>query len=388
MALNRLSVSLISMASFVLGCVGSSSDGDIPPSDTAPTVLQDGLDKLHAGGISGLLAELDDGDRRTLARSGVARLDSDEPVDFDSHFRMGSNTKTFVSVVMLQLAAEGALTLEDTVEQWLPGVVSGNGNDGALITIRQLLRHESGLYNYTADATALRSADNYLEHRDDHVDPEDLVAIAVQHEPLFAPGTKWAYCNTNYVLAGMIIERVTGNDWPSEVEERILEPLGLQHTFDPGDELDLPSPHAQAYEQFTSGGELVDVTLMNHTWADAAGSLVTTTADLARFWRALQEGELLEEEQMAELQDTVPAPQLEVITPGVRYGLGVMWVPTSCGGGYWSHAGDTLGFATRNAASDDGSRVAIISLSTQRIDDALPTIQETFQLIDQIMCAE
>lgn len=379
---NTRSILLVVMMSFVLGC-GSSS-----PEEDMAILLQDGLDSLHAHGLSGVVAELNDGDQRFLARSGVASLDSEEPVAFDSHFRMGSNTKTFVSVVVLQLAGEGALTLEDTVDQWLPGVVSGNGNDGTQITIRQLLQHTSGLYNYTNDIAGLFSAGEFLEFRHEHVEPDDLLAIALEHEPRFAPGMDWEYSNTNYVLAGMIIESVTGRDWRSEVQSRIAEPLGLQHTFDPGDQSDLPSPHARGYEQFSSGEPLIDVTSMNQTWADAAGSLITTTEDLAKFWRALQQGALLQPEQMSELQDTVPAPPFAELWPGTSYGLGIMWFPTSCGGGYWSHGGDTMGFATRNAASDDGSRVAIISLFTQRADAAPAIVEETLQLMDEIMCAD
>lgn len=385
---NRLSMVLASVLAFASGCESDPSDEGAAPQDRMTEMLQAGLDGLHERGVSGVLAEVNDGGRRALARSGVARLDDDQPVAFDSYFRMGSNTKTFVAVVALQLVGEGALSLEDTVDRWLPGVVSGNGNDGKLITVRQLLQHTSGLYNFTGDVPALFSADAYLEHRFESAEPEDLVAIALKHPPAFAPGARWAYSNTNYALAGMIIKRVTGNDWQSEVRSRIVEPLGLGATFDPGDEPGLPSPHARAYEQFASGQPLVDVTDMNYTWADAAGSLVTTTADLTKFWGALQRGALLGPAQMAELHATVPAPDLEVLTPGIGYGLGIMRIPTTCGGAYWSHSGDTLGYATRNAVSEDGSRALVISLSTQRADAVLPTLQQTFQLIDQIMCAD
>lgn len=398
MKLNELSIPLLCVASFVLGC----SSGP-PEEDTATydRMLQAGLDKLHADGIVGVHAEVVDGDRRSRARSGVAQIGSDQPVDFDSYFRMGSNTKTFVAVVVLQLAAEGALSLEDSVDTWLPGVVSGNGNDGKQITIRQLLQHTSGLYNYTGevdegeedpqpDLPVLRSEEDYLKLRLEPSTPEELVALALQHEPRFAPGAEWSYSNTNYVLAGMIIERVTGNHWSVEVKSRILDPLGIEHTFEPGDEADLPTPHARAYQQFEAGGPLVDVTIANHSWGDAAGSLVTTTSDLARFWQAIHDGSLLEPEQIAELHDAVPAPPFEPILPGTRYGLGIMHIPTSCGGGYWSHAGDAMGYSTRNATNEDGSRVVVISLSTQFMDEeiAFATLQHSFDLIDQIMCAE
>ncbi|WP_437731733.1 serine hydrolase domain-containing protein [Sorangium sp. So ce1335] len=394
MTLNRFSIPLFCMTSLILGCPSSTpeeSDTTLEERDTTyDELLQEGVDKLRASGIVAVHAEMLDGDRRILARSGVAQLGDDQPVDFDSYFRMGSNTKTFVAVVVLQLAGEGALSLDDTVETWLPGVVSGNGNDGSRITIRQLLQHTSGLYNYTGAVAALNSADEYMQHRLDVMAPEALVALAMEQKPYFDPGMEWAYCNTNYLLAGMIIERATGNHWREEVEARILDPLGLDRTFEPGDETDLPAPHAVAYQQFEVGRPLTDVTIAHQSMAGAAGSLVTTTADLAKFWRALSEGSLLEPEQMAELHDTIPAPALDPIAPGIGYGLGIAWIPTSCGGGYWSHPGDTLGYATRNAVSDDGSRVVVMSLSTSTndVDASYATIVDTFKIIDQLMCAD
>nr|BFE73691.1 hypothetical protein GCM10020092_069920 [Actinoplanes digitatis] len=175
-----------------------------------------------------------DGDT-VRARAGVGDQERGSPVPLDGHFRMGSNTKTFVSVVVLQLVGEGRLSLDDTVERWLPGLVTGNGNDGRRITVRNLLQHTSGLYNYTGDITALGSQEDYLAHRYDHYEAEDLVALATKHEPGFAPGTSWDYSNTNYILAGMIIERATGRAWATEVRARILRPLGLSHTSEPGD---------------------------------------------------------------------------------------------------------------------------------------------------------
>ncbi|XXY45952.1 serine hydrolase domain-containing protein [Sorangium sp. So ce269] len=133
MALDKFSIPLCCMASLILGCPSSSPE---EVDTTYDELLQEGVDRIQAGGIVAVHAEALDGDRRILARSGVAQLYSEQPIDFDSYFRMGSNTKTSVAVVMLQLAGEGALSLDDTVERWLPGVVSGNGNDGSLISIR------------------------------------------------------------------------------------------------------------------------------------------------------------------------------------------------------------------------------------------------------------
>lgn len=133
-----------------------------------------------------------------------------DPVRPGDSFRVASTTKTFVSTVVLQLVGEGRLSLDDTVEHRLPGVVSGNGNDGGGITVRQLLQHTSGLYDYTADLPVLTTRDGYLDGRRTTWSPEQLVAVATKHAPNFEPGDGWSYSNTNYTLAGMIIEKITG----------------------------------------------------------------------------------------------------------------------------------------------------------------------------------
>jgi D-alanyl-D-alanine carboxypeptidase len=187
------------------------------------------------------------------------------------------------------------------------------------------------------------------------------------------------------VLAGMIIKQATGHDWRAEVNARIVVPLHLSNTFTPRDEPDLPRPHPDGYHEFTEGGPLLDVTVMNQSLADAAGSLVSTTDDLVEFWRALQGGRLLGATEMAEMHDTVPVNDEGRIRPGSRYGLGIIWFPTSCGGGYWNHQGDTLGFSDFNAVNDDGTRAVVVSQTTTPGDSGVDT--EDFQLLDDVMCA-
>ncbi|GIJ25010.1 serine hydrolase [Micromonospora qiuiae] len=350
--------------------------------------LQVAVKDLHDLGITGVqgLTRIDG--TTTRARAGVGDLKRGTPVPLDGHFRMGSNTKTFVSVVVLQLVGEGRLSLDDTVERWLPGVVAGNGNDGRRITVRHLLQHTSGIYNYTNDTAALTSYEGYLAHRFDHYEPADLVALAMKHEPGFAPGTRWDYSNTNYILAGMLIEKVTGRSWATEVRRRILQPLGLRQTSAPGDRPFLPAPHAKGYQQWTPGGPLTDTTLFNPTVAGAAGDMITTPSDLARFWQALQRGQLLKPRQMVQLHDSVLAETFQDFMPGARYGLGIMFIPNRCGG-YWSHGGDVPGMSTANGVSADGKRVAVLSLTTQLadIEAVLAVHARASRLIDDAICA-
>lgn len=382
------------------GCMaGGASDApeDVPSGvpaveraspDPVRAPLQGGLDTLVGHGMVGALGEVSDGSVRIDARSGVARVGSTEPLAFDSRFRMGSNTKTFVAVVMLQLVQEGKIRLDDTVDHWLPGVVSGNGNDGTQITIRNLLQHTTGIFDYTNALLAGLTPETFEQLRFEHFDPDQLVAIAMAHSPSFAPGAGWSYSNTNYILAGMIIKKVTGRVWSAEVHARILAPLGMAQTFAPGDWTDLPAPHADGYQTFTADGPLVDVTLANYTLADAAGALVTTTRDLTRFWRALQSGKLLGPAAMADMHTTVDATELQAVIPGVRYGLGILSVPTSCGGSYWGHLGDAFGFSTRNGVSEDGARVVVVSQTTTVASEAvaLQLLHDDLKLVDDVMC--
>jgi D-alanyl-D-alanine carboxypeptidase len=350
-------------------------------------ILQDAVDDLHALGITGVQAVAGDGRRTSAARAGVADIRTGAPVPREGYLRMGSNAKTFAAVIVLQLVAERRLSLEDTVERWLPGVVAGNGNDGRRITVRQVLQQTSGIYNYTSDLPGLASPEGYLEHRFERVDPEELVAIAMKHEPLFAPGTSWDYSNTNYILAGMIIERVTGSTWAAQVRDRITRPLGLNHTFSPGDRPTLPHPHARAYQQFEPGGPLVDTTLLNVSWGWAAGDLVTTPTDLVRFWQGLHNGRLLARPQLDEMHRTVLAVTFQDYAPGMRYGLGVMWMPSRCGG-YWSHGGDVLGVSTVNGVTGDGRRAVVLSLTTRLASDEeyLASIWRADEAVVDILC--
>ena len=374
------------VAALVLSTVGS---GTAAAKETTGEQrrLQAALDELRDLGAAGAQGQVSAGRRDTTARSGVADLTTGAPMPATGAFRIGSDTKTFVSVVLLQLIGEGRIRLDDTVERWLPGTVSGNGNDGRRVTVRHLLQHTSGIANYIGDMVALASREGFLAHRFDHYDPADLVAMAMRHPPAFAPGTHWDYSNTNYVLAGMIIKEVTGQSWAEQVRRRITGPLGMRDTFFPGDRATLPGRAARSYQQFTPGGALLDVTEFNATAADAGGGLVSSTADLNRFWRALQHGRLLRPAQQAELHRTVLAETLQDIRPGMRYGLGVFEVPTACGR-FWGHPGDVPGTSTFNGVDDAGDTAVVVYRTTALADPAVNGAMDlrVMRLVDDVMC--
>jgi D-alanyl-D-alanine carboxypeptidase len=352
------------------------------------TVLRQGLDDLHELGISGTQGLVRDGGRVTVARSGVADLGTGAPMPVDGSFRIGSETKTFLSVVLLQLVGEGRLRLDDPIERWLPGVVDGNGNDGRRVSVRQIMQHTSGLYDTLGDLAALRSPAEFRAHRFDHYTEAQLVAAAMTHPPLFPAGTHWSYSNTNYLVAGLLVERITGHSWAAEVRSRILTPLHLTRTLYPGDRPTLPAPSAHNYRQFTPGDPLTDVTVFNPTVAASAGGLVSTTTDLSRFWEAVARGRLLRPAQTAELHRTVLAESLQDIRPGMAYGLGIMWIPNRCGG-YWAHFGDMPGTSTLNAVTPDGRRSTVFYLATERADPerSQAIMKRELTLLDDLICA-
>ncbi|MFG2377537.1 serine hydrolase domain-containing protein [Streptomyces sp. NPDC048504] len=344
------------------------------------------VDSVQRTGTVGVLAEAAGRHEREHATAGLSDTAVGTPAETGDRFRIGSATKTFTATVLLQLVGEGQLTLDDAVERWLPGVVDGNGNDGSRITVRQLLQHTSGLFNYTSDFPEMDTKENFLAQRYTTWTSRQLVAIAMRHAPDFAPGTRWEYSNTNYILAGMIIERITGRSWQDEVEQRIIAPLGLHRTLAPGTSPRVPGPHMHGYSNFGSG-EAIDATVFNPTAAGAAGAVVSTTGDLVRFWSALLGGRLLRPDQLAEMQSTVPAPALAEEWPGARYGLGVMWIPLTCGGGYWGHGGDMPGYTTRDGSTPDGHRTVVVAVSGDGAPDGLATERAMDRLIDHQLCA-
>ena len=346
-----------------------------------PALLQQETDAIHGTGVVSVLASVTGPDGPRSARSGVANISTGQPVPLDGEFRIGSVTKTFVATVVLQLVGEGRLSLDDTVAHWLPGAVEGNINDGSRITIRELLQMTSGIYDYVNDLPLVASAAGFEANRFRTYTPQQLVALAMQHQPLFAPGTSASYSNANYVLLGMIISRVTGQSWAEEVNARIIGPLGLRHTIIPGTSPLIPGPHADGYSDL-GGNTPVNVTALNPSAADAAGSMISTTADLSRFYAALTGGQLLAPAQLAEMETTIAAPGGAEGFPGARYGLGLDWFPLPCGG-YFGHSGGIPGYSTWDAVTPPTGRTVVVSITGDQGQDTQDAINT---LVDQELC--
>lgn len=278
-----------------------------------------------------------------VRRNGRVRRTTTGP-PMNARFRAGSITKSFVATVVLQLAGEGKIGLDDRVR---PG-----------ITLRQLLQHTSGIPDYGAryqELCGTTEAIVGLRHRT--WTTAGLLALIADEPPLFEPGTSWSYSNTNYLLLGELIEQLTGSSYAAEVSRRILGPLGLNDTELPGADPHIAGPHLHGFLR-----DGVDITVFNHSFAGPAGSLVSTVADLNRFYRALMTGQLLARAELAGMRTT----------GGSGYGLGLALRHLPDGTPLWGHAGGTFGYETFAWTTEDGTRQATIATTPRPGTDPDP----------------
>ncbi len=285
---------------------------------SAPPPVERVARELRTGAKS-VIVFVSAGDTEYVATGGARRPTGDQ------RFRVGSVTKTFTATIVLKLAEVGALRLDSTLEDHVPGVIPR----GDEITIRHLLQHRSGLANVTEYPSWLERA-----LRSPSTRPIDTLRFAGSKPLAFAPGSQGRYSNTNYIALGLVIEKVTGHSYAQELEKRILKPLGLDHT-----EL----PQTRHLPDLDDGGHNPSV-----PWA--AGAIVSNAHDLSRFYSALLSGRILSSATLATMKKTVE---------GV--GLGIFSTELPCGRA-WGHAGGILDYVTLVSASEAGDRVVVVSL--------------------------
>ena len=289
--------------------------------------------------------------------AGVADIETGKTIKKDAPVRIASNTKTFTATVVLQLVQEGKVSLDAPVETYLPGIVRGEGIDGRAITVRQLLNHTSGL----ADYDLALFAEGPLSKIGTYFEPRELVDIVLREPALAAPGAAWSYSNGNYILAGLVVQKVTGRPISEEITKRIIEPLGLKNTYWPAvGDMTLPKDAPNGYFTQTPGGPRIDVTELDPSAGWAAGQLVSTPSELNEFFVALLGGELIGPAMLAEMKTTVPSPDGNVYVE-VNAGLGLDRISLSCGD-VWGHGGNVQGFVTRNGVTAEG-RAATVAVT-------------------------
>ena len=295
--------------------------------------------------------------------AGVRDMRTGAPALENARFRAGSTTKIVTSALVLQLAAEGRISLDGTVQQYLPGLLT---EDFAPITVRQLLNFTSGLQ---PGASLGEDVDDGYEHRFETLTPEEVVAASVAKgpDPDHAPGEHQRYGNIHYTVLGMLIEKVTGDSYAHQAAVRIFRPLGMRHTsFPAGPDPRVHGPHNRGYDWID--GRLVDVTEWNMSDRFAAGDMISTTADLERLLFALFRGRVVPEPQLKEMF-TVPDADGATMSAGLqRFELN--------GKVIWAKTGARPGYHTVVAATRDLSRTVVYSVnSTDAKGDGLAIAQ-------------
>ncbi|ANN15086.1 alkaline D-peptidase [Amycolatopsis orientalis] len=335
------------------------------------------VQEIADSGFAGAQLRVHDARGDWTGSAGVRKLGEAAKPPTNGRFRIGSNTKTFVSTVVLQLVGEGKVGLDAPVADYLPEF----GLDRR-ITVRMLLQHTSGLFDYTGailpDGTIVPGiplqGKEFLDNRYHTYQPEELVRFGLSKPPLFAPGTDWTYTNINYVLAGLVIKKVTGRPYGDEIGRRILRPLGMRDTVVPGTWPGIPGPHAHGYYRYQEAGEwkTVDITEQNPSWASSAGELISTTKDLHTFFSALLGGRLLPAPLLAEMRKPHPKG---------GYGLGLYVQESSCGT-VLKGMGGFHGYGTLMASTPDGSRTYELSMT---YGDSAADLGQAYYKADQML---
>ncbi|MFF1407577.1 serine hydrolase domain-containing protein [Streptomyces sp. NPDC058294] len=289
------------------------------------------------------------GDGTWRGTAGVRDVRTGAPALENGRFRAGSVTKVVTASIVLQLAAEGRIDLDGTVQRYLPGLLT---DEFAPITVRQLLDYTSGL---RPGASLGDTVEDGYPHRFETLTPRQVVAASVARGPAYAPGTRQDYGNIHYTVLGMLIEKVTGDTYAHQAEARIFRPLGMRHSsFPAGADPRIHGPHNRGYDWID--GKLVDVTDWNMTDRFAAGDLISTDADLERLLVGLFRGRVVPEPQLTEMF-TLPD------VPGARYGAGLERFDLN-GRVIWGKTGSRPGYATVIAATRDLSRTLVYSVNS------------------------
>ncbi|MQA10732.1 MAG: serine hydrolase [Pseudonocardiaceae bacterium] len=339
------------------GVLATQANAQQPPAPPDRAELAAALKAIPKAGTPGALAAVRDEAGRWRGTAGVRDIHGMQQPKPNGRFRIASISKTFTATLVLRLADEGKLALDDPVQEYLPGLLPYREP----ITVRQLLQHTSGMPRDLPLEHSWTSLPEVDTERFVHFDPEKVVELSTSQPLQFPPGTSWAYSNTGYTVLGLLVERLTGQPIERALRERITAPLGLRDTFLARDYPFLPGKAARGYEQlYDPSRGLTDVTTYNYSRFFGAGSMVSTARDLNRFFGALLRGELLSDGTLAQMKRTVPALDDKGDYAGFDYGLGLMRLPldTVCAGATpsWGHGGDLPGFGSWSMHSETGER--------------------------------
>ncbi|MDN5383332.1 serine hydrolase domain-containing protein [Streptomyces sp. LB8] len=361
MRIKRLVGVVLGAALFMVTAVPTASAGTAVTASPAAgpldrAALRTTLNAIHEAGMYGSYSSVREGTERWTGASGLADVDTGRPVGPGMRHRVGSISKTFTAVAILQQVERGRIRLDAPIGEYLPELV--RGERGREVTVRMLLNHTSGIGDYLLGAfpsLAEGSTASLDEERFRSIRPEELVRLGLAAPATGRPGEQpGSYSNTNYVIAGLILEKVTGQDAGTYITRNVIDRAGLRATFYPRTPY-IKGPHSRMYESFYG---LIDpprdYSVYDMSWASTAGAIVSTTDDLNRFYRALLTGKLIGPAALNEMLRTVPVSVGG--GAGIDYGLGIYVIDLPGCGRFWGHDGAVFGAGTIALSSRDGKR--------------------------------
>ncbi|MEU6666703.1 serine hydrolase domain-containing protein [Streptomyces sp. NPDC046727] len=324
-----------------------------------------------AQGAPGALARIDDNGRTYQATQGIADRATGRAITTGDRFRVGSVTKSFSAVVLLQLVDEHRLSLDAPVNRYLPQLLPDDR-----ITVRHVLSHRSGLYDYSDDMFA-DSVAGFEAVRKRVFTYRQLVDLSLKKPRTNAPGAAYAYSNTNFVVAGLLIEKLTGQSVQTAYQKRIIEPLKLGDTFYVHPDTAIPGRYARGYLTPDKAGDpLVDATAQTVSWAQSAGAIISSARDLDTFYSALLKGRLMSPARLAEME------RFTKVSDTTAYGLGLRRRDLSCGVSVYGHTGAVQGYYTYAFSTKDGGRsltaVANTSNNAKVLDTMAGALESAF----------
>jgi D-alanyl-D-alanine carboxypeptidase len=337
-----------------------------------PGELKTAIDNVHRAGMPGIFAEVRDGDQLWRGAAGVADLSTGRPVTHDMRHRVGSITKTFTAAAVLQQVERGLIGLDTAISHYLPQLVPGER--GKTITVRMLINHTSGLADYLPyaypslkafPALAKTTPQSFDDHRFTQFHSTELIEMGVKAAAAGRPGgTPGVYSNTNYQLLCQLLEHVTGATPENCITRNVIERAGLRDTELPAGP-HISGPHSQMYEAwFGMIDPPRDYSVFDMSWVGPAASLISTVADLNRFYGLLLAGEIVNRSSLAQMQRTVRVISFE--GKKIEYGLGLHKMEVPGHSTFWGHDGTVWGAGAMTMTRDDGRRQMSIAVNLMR----------------------
>ncbi|MER6395511.1 serine hydrolase domain-containing protein [Kitasatospora sp. NPDC001603] len=352
-----LSVSPVQAAPVAVAATAADRSADGRPPHGLDPALAARLDeaiectRLEAG-IPGVIVGLWLPGRGTYVRSsGVADTVTGAPMRTDFNMRIGSETKTFTATAVLELVDDGLVGLDTPIASYLDGVP-----DGEHITVRQMLEMRSGLFSYTADPAFQQAL---LSDPTRSFTQQEVLAYAFTHQNVFAPGAAFQYSNTNYVLLGLLVEKLGGMPLKDFVHQRVTGPAHLDHTFLPTG-AEFPQPHAHGYTDQTLSGDVADTTDWNPSWGWAAGAMISDLHDLRRWAKVVATGTLLSPATQAQREKFITVPGFD----GAGYGLGLFRTH-----GWVGHNGSLPGYESVTMYLPEQEATMVLLINTDILHD-------------------